>query len=342
MKVAKKNQNISRKEFLQLGGSIIAGGAIIGLSGVTLWKNYKHKAAAGEQTSTNLVPGAGDFQSPYKLVSSFATPDRVESMELLGNKLISSTSKSILVYNLNGSLDNSFPISGTLRDMAVSDEKIYLMFSSRFEVYNVQGEMLASWEACNENADYCSLAIGGNAVFATDATNKYIVKYSASGAFDRIIESPNRFIIPSYTFGITYSDGFIYCSNAGRHQVEKYTADGMYIGAFGGAGIDAGQFCGCCNPAYLTHSENGEIITSEKGNPRISCYDRDGNFLSLLLDSKTLGGGNAAFRIKTAGDKLYVAGKNLISVFQYDPAQASQTACASCGIVCPLRKGTLI
>lgn len=342
MKSENKNQKFSRKEFLQIGGSVIAGSAIIGLSGVTLWKNYNHKIGAESQSPVGLKPQPEDFQSPYKLVSSFSVPEPVEGFEILDNKLISPTSKNILIYNLNGSLEASFPITGELRDMAVSTDEIYLMFPSRFEVYNLQGEMLRSWNASNEKADYCSMAVGGNAVYATDATNKYIVKYSNNGVPDRIIESPNRFIIPSYTFGITYSDGIIYCSNSGRHQVEKYTAAGDYIGAFGEAGGSTGRFCGCCNPVHLSYTPNGEIITSEKGNPRISCYSKDGKFRSQLLDSKMLGGGNVAYRVKVAGDKLYVAGKNLISTFQYDQALVSQTACASCGIDCPLRKGTLI
>jgi hypothetical protein len=95
-------------------------------------------------------------------------------------------------------------------------------------------------------------------------------------------------------------------------------------------------FAGCCNPVHLA-TANGEIITSEKGNPRISCYGSDGTFRSLLLDSRSLGGGHAAYNVKVEGERLFVAGRNKVSVFRYDERIAS--ACSSCGVTCPLRNG---
>ena len=342
MTSAKKNKKISRKEFIQIGGSVIAGGTILGLSGVTLWKNYNYKTNAMIQPAVGPESVSEEFQSPYKLVSSFSVPGQVDSFELLDDRLIISTTNNILIYSHNGTLKAQFKIRGNLRDIAATNDEIYLLFPSQVEMYNTQGELVRNWDACNENADYCSMAIGGDAVYATDAANKNICKYTLDGKLDRFIESPNRFIIPSYSFGITYIDGIIYCSNPGRHQVEKYTSDGKYLGSFGEAGGVAGKFCGCCNPVHLSYTSTGEIITSEKGNPRISCYSNEGKFQSQLLDSKTLGGGNVAYRVKVAGDNLFVAGKNLISTFQYDKSLASKSACSICGIDCLLRKGTLI
>jgi len=102
------------------------------------------------------------------------------------------------------------------------------------------------------------------------------------------------------------------------------------------------MFCGCCNPVHLTHTSNGEIITSEKGNPRISCYSSDGKFRSVLLDSKALGGGNVAYNVRLDDDKVIVSGKNRISFFQYDGALAEGTDCSLCGLECPLRKNVTI
>ena len=82
-----------------------------------------------------------------------------------------------------------------------------------------------------------------------------------------------------------------------------------------------------CNPASPQH---GDILTSEKGNPRISCYSRDGKFKAILLGSKMLGGGTKAYRMKVQGDKIFVIGKNVLSEFIFDPQLASQSACAGC------------
>lgn len=341
MKPDKKKQKISRKEFLQMGGSILAGGTILGISGVTLWNNYTHKSTTdGNSIATDLANVT--FQSPYKLVSSFSTGNNIEAFEVLGDNIIVSTADQVQIYQANGTLQSSFKIDSNLRDLAVTSNEILLLYPSHIEVFNTQGKQIRKWKAAKENSDYCSIAFGGGSVYITDAGNKNICQYSIDGNFQRIIDSPNRFIIPSYTFGITYNNGTIFCSNPGRHQVEKYSADGKYIGSFGEAGGAIGKFCGCCNPVHLSYTDTGDLITSEKGNPRISCYSPDGQFQSLLLDSRMLGGGNNAYRIKAIGDQLIAAGNNMVTTFKYDKALAANSACSSCAKNCPLRKGVQI
>ena len=93
---------------------------------------------------------------------------------------------------------------------------------------------------------------------------------------------------------------------------------------------------------YLAGTPTGEVITSEKGLPRISCYGKNGEFHSVLLDEKALGGGHAAYEVRVWDDKLVVAGKDALSIFQYDKKLAVQTACSTCGIDCPLKIGVTI
>ncbi|MDR0815262.1 MAG: hypothetical protein LBN37_05880, partial [Bacteroidales bacterium] len=140
-------------------------------------------------------------------------------------------------------------------------------------------------------------------------------------------------------FGIEYANGLLYCSNSGRHQIETYTLNGEYKGKFGSAGGGPGAFCGCCNPVYLTCTPTGEIITCEKGNPRVSCYGADGKFRSILLDSRTLGGGYAAYEAKVAGDRIFAAGRDIITVYSYDKQLAAAGDCAGCAVDCGLKKG---
>lgn len=287
--------HVSRRKFLRICGSFIAGGSILGVSGL-LFRNGLTAINAADIQKDN-------FTSPYKLVSSFSVPDYIEAFELAGDNLIAATSNNIFIYDRAGNLLNSFVVGSSLRDIAADDDNIYLLFPTRIEVYSQDGEWLRGWESCSDRSDYCSMAVASGSVFVTDAANKNICKYSTEGDFVKFIQSPDGFVIPSYSFGITYTDGIIYCSNSGRHRIEKYSPDGEYIGSFGETGGAAGMFCGCCNPVYLTYTPTGEIVTSEKGNPRISCYGTNGEFRSMLLDSKALGGGNTAYDIKIRNDK---------------------------------------
>ena len=332
-----KKQKISRKKFLQTCGSVAAGGSIVGVSAAMLHKAYIHPAQDVSPNSASLQTNKNNPVSPYKLVSSFSVPDGIESFELMDDKLIVAADNNIFIYDRTGRLLNNFAIDGQVRDLATEDGLIYILFSTRIEVYNADGEPIRDWEACSSNSDYCSFALAPGSVFVSDAANKNLCKYTTEGNFVKFINSPNRFVIPSYTFGVTYVDGVIHCSNSGRHQVEKYSPDGEYMGAYGKPGAVAGYFCGCCNPVHLTHTSTGEIITSEKGSPRISCYGSDGQFRSVLLDNKVLGGGKVAYDVKVLDGKIFVAGKDMVSTFQYDKVLAAKTACSDCGVKCPLK-----
>ena len=284
-----------------------------------------------------LLKEDGDFVSPYRRVFGFMAPDEILAMEVEGGSIYLATPNNISVYGMSGELQTNFPTPSDVRDITLYDGLIYALYPTRIEVYDRQGDIRQEWEACSENSDYCSLTVCPEGVFVTDAANKNICHYGLDGSLVRFIQSPKGFIVPSYCFAITYMNGTIYCSNPGRHLVESYSTDGEFLAAFGKSGVEAGAFSGCCNPAIITPSNNGELLTSEKGIPRISCYRPDGEFRSVLLDSKALGRGHEAYDVRVMKDKLIVAAADKVSVFQYDKRLSLQTACGQCDLDCPLK-----
>lgn len=337
----KEQNNMSRRRFLQVGGSIMLGAAFAGVMGRSLWKMltnpadifYDGKEAKRMKDELERV----QFVSPYRRTFGFVVPDEITALELIGDQIVVGTSNNIYRYGINGELQGNFSVRSGLRDVAVYNDKLYLLFPSRIEVYDRQGEAIQEWEACSDDADYCQLTVLKEGVFVTDAAAKNICQYKLDGTLARFIKSPNGFVVPSYSFGITNINGHVFCSNPGRHIVEQYTTNGEYVASFGKSGIGAGEFSGCCNPVQIIATEKGELLTSEKGLPRISCYGNDGTFHSILLDDKALGGGHSAYDMRMLGDKLIVSGGNKISVFQYDARRSAQTLCGTCTIECPLK-----
>lgn len=256
------------------------------------------------------------FNSRYKKVSSFDLPQEINRFELHNGKLYVSAGQSVYISDTEGNQLASFTVKDGVRDITVGDNGIYILYPTFIEVYSADGTMVHEWEACSELSDYCSFALAGDYVFVTDAENKNICQYTTEGNFVRFIKSPRDFIIPSYSFDIESRNDTIYCVNSGRHLVESYTLDGKFIAAFGGPGGEAGFFAGCCNPAYITFTPDGEMITSEKGNPRVSSFERNGTFREVLLNSRLLGGGNKAYEVRTDGNQLFAAGKKTINIFQ--------------------------
>jgi hypothetical protein len=333
-------KEISRKKFLRTVGSIVGGGAVAGVAGALIAKKaiapgFPAPGAANARTEGNSV-----FASPYRRVSSFAVSDDIRAFEQHAGRLYVAVPNAVRVFDRYGKLLKSFPAGEVIRDMAAADDGIYLLYPSAIEVYTHEGRLLRQWEACSEQSNYCSLALAPGRVFASDMGHRNICLYTSGGSFVRFITGPEPFVIPSLSFGIAFAGGHLYCSNSGRHRVERYTPDGDYTGAFGQPGNAPGRFAGCCNPVHLTAAAGG-IITSEKGIPRICCYGSGGEFQGLLLDSALLGGGRAACHVKMHDDRLFVAGNGRVSVFRYDERLARLSACGGCGVACPLREGII-
>ena len=345
-----KDGKMTRKGFLRVLGSIGVGGVVAGGAGDLVYKMFAKPKELFYQTNEKVgeSPQRSTLLSPYKKVASFKTAEDIESFELYQDYIVVASAKQVYIYGADGKLQQQFPTDGEVMDVTVSDDLIYVLYPMHVDVFNMQGTKVREWEACDENADYCSLTVFGENVFITDAQNKLMCKYLTDGTFVKFIQSPNGFVVPSYSFGVMHMNGTVYCSNPGRHLVESYTADGEYLSAFGEAGINDGRFSGCCNPVYVTSNAGGEIITSEKGIPRISCYSPEGEFRSVLLDERTLGGGHAAYEVRVNRDKLIVAGKNQIITFQYDKSLVAQNGtalsgkCATCAKDCPLKVGVTI
>lgn len=336
-----KKKEVSRRRFLSILGTVVAGGTLGGLAAAMFRRVSPVGLSAGGNAT--VTPSRTPAASPYRMVAAFDVPDTIEGFEVSGDRVVVALPGSVLVYDHSGGLAGNFAVRNAVRGVAAGDDGLlYVLFPDGVEVYDMEGVQVREWSAADERADYCSLTVAGGSVFVTDAGNKNIRKYTSQGTPVRVIESPDRFIVPSYSFGITHAAGAIYCSNPGRHRVESYSLDGEYLGSFGRAGGGEGMFAGCCNPVHLTTSAAGEVIASEKGVPRVSCYGTDGQFRGVLLNDEALGGGNAARRIKVAGDRVFVAGGERVSIFRYDQRIAAATACGSCATACPLRTGITI
>ena len=257
------------------------------------------------------------FDSPYVMATSIELSENVNRIDLYNDMLFVAAEQTVYVLDIEGVETGRFPVDSGVRDIAVSGNEVFLLYPKQIAVYNyVDLQLVRQWEACSNLSDYCSFAVSGNSVFVTDADNKNICQYTADGDFVRFINSPAGFIIPSYSFDIDVWNDTLYVSNSGRHQIETYTLEGDFIFAFGSSGAAAGSFAGCCNPVFFTFTPEGTLVTSEKGNPRVSKFTRCGNFEEVALNSGMLGTGTHAREVRATDDKLFVATRNLIMVFK--------------------------
>jgi len=283
------------------------------------------------------------FVSPYEKINSFDVASEIQCFNISKNSIFVALGDKISIFDLSGQHQYDFAIEPNVRDIVACRGKarlaptmIYILYPTKIVVYSLNGQKTDEWHACSEASDYCALTTTKDYVFVTDAENKNIVQYDKQGNLVRFIKSPDSFIIPSYAFDIISINDTIYCSNSGRHRIEGYTLNGEFVASFGKSGAQAGAFAGCCNPVYLAKSADGNILTSEKGNPRISCYGRNGKFRAILFDSNMLGGGTEAYRMQVFGEDIFIANGRTISVFGRGKARLAPTGKSCAG--CPMRE----
>lgn len=160
-----------------------------------------------------------------------------------------------------------------------------------------------SSESLGPRARIISLAASKKRVVATDAGNRCI------WWFDRDLKSgkgtTGGFVVPSPYFGLAMLDERMFVANPGRHWIEERGFDGSLKESIGtqGQGIEA--FCGCCNPTNLAMLPNGDIVTSEKGLPRVKVIGPDGRLKKVVAGPK-------AFAMDAAGLALAVDGQAIL------------------------------
>jgi hypothetical protein len=265
----------------------------------------------------NVAEDAASFESPCAASGVFALPEGTKRIKLFNNVIYCATDDSVSVYGKEGALHNRFFAGEGISDMVANGQEVYVLFPLKIKVFSPEGVLDREWEACSDNSIYASIALTKDFVFITDAENCNICQFAKDGRFLRFIDSPRGFVIPTGDFDIDSFRDTVYCVNPGRHQVESYTTDGKFIASFGIPGSKPGTFPGCCNPAAIAFTPDGQLITSEKGNPRICLFERSGKFVEMLLNAKLLGGGHTAYEVQSSGNRIYVAARNEMKVYSY-------------------------
>ena len=286
-----------------------------------------------------------ELHNSFEIVRNFEEPQEIIRFQLHDGRLYILTEGLVFIYELammswtpapgtevppgtstmgiTGLYVSSFAVNPEARDIAVDmrRKEIYILYSSRIEVYNFDGELIREWESRDRTADYCSIGIAGVHVFASDAGNRVLTRYLYDGEFMNMVRSPNRFIIPSRpSFDIESFNDTLFVINSGSHLIEIYTEFGLFISDFGTPGLEAGSFAGCCNPIFISATPDGRLITAEKGVPRVSLFTREGEFVEVLLNSRMLS--DNPFETRPFETRmcqkgmLFVAGRNRIMIFR--------------------------
>jgi len=148
----------------------------------------------------------------------------------------------------------SFRIAARHRDC--DDGKIFVGVKDHIEIHTLR-QAHRERRTFGEKSYVTSIALAADALFVADAGNREIIRCDFPAKLFRDSEKKNAdnpgFAIPSAYFDLSLgSDGLLWTTNTGRHQVEAYMTDGKFELGWGATGMAIENFCGCCNPVHIT------------------------------------------------------------------------------------------
>lgn len=177
--------------------------------------------------------------------------------------------------------------------ITVTATNIFIGFTDHIARYELTGKLISSWKPLNKKTILTSIAVKNNLLFAADAGNRIVLRYSIDGkylnAFDgkSAKEDLHGFIIPSPYFDLAFnSDEELWIVNPGKRALEQYLDNGTFRTFWTNDEIGIEGFWGCCNPAHIAFLPDGSFVTSEKNNVRIKVYKPSGEFDCVVAASE--------------------------------------------------------
>lgn len=235
--------------------------------------------------------------------------------------------RTVAVFDSAGRKLREFRVGGEVTAITTGDDgTIYLALTDHPAVFDRNGRLLAEWQPAGDCALITSLAITGEELFAADAANRVVVRYSPQGRPDLRIgqKDPERnipgFVIPSAYFDLAAgAPGEIWVVNPGRHLFHRFTREGELKTSWGVSSMRMEGFCGCCNPSNFAILSDGSFVTAEKGIERVKLYWPDGTFRGLVAGPDSfIEGTRGLDPAILPGDRIALLDpeKKLIRIFQ--------------------------
>lgn len=211
--------------------------------------------------------------------------------------------------------------------ITVSNDFIYIAFSDIIARFDINGKLLSSWKPLDKRTVITSMAVKGKILFAADAGNRRVLRYSTAGTLlgsfngKENKDEPHGFIVPSPYFALAVNaEGELWVVNPGKHSLGQYKDSGELRSFWTKDQEGIEGFYGCCNPAHFAFLADGSFVTSEKKITRIKIYKPSGELLCVVAPTEkfTEDGYAPDIAVSPQGD-IYALDfdKKMIRLFQH-------------------------
>ncbi|MFZ5940832.1 MAG: hypothetical protein ACOYXB_09675 [Bacteroidota bacterium] len=291
------------KKGLIIAAVLLMVAAIIGLIAIEYAGNRPGKR--GENPYAYRIGTLADVDSSWlqwkEIRQIRLEQDTLSAIAALGERIFITGTGFLTEITGEGRQLRTITLDGTPTAMTVSGDTAYVAFTRYIALYSLDGQRLQEWEPVNGLSYITSLKVSGKQLFAADAGNREVLRYSTDGklllkiAGKNDAESLHGFIVPSPYFDLDINQsGELWIANTGMHALENYGTDGSFRGFWTNPSYDLEGFTGCCNPAHMVIMDDGTFVTSEKGLVRIKTYKPSGELLSVVAPPSAFGSSTIA------------------------------------------------
>ncbi len=199
---------------------------------------------------------------------------------------------SIKVFNNLGELQRSWSTDRPAQCVAVrADGTVFVGEPGQLEMFDAAGNRIDLWQDEERLRLVTAIGFYGDFVLVADSGDRCIRRFDKTGQWQNNIGKDNRtkgFMIPNGRLDFSVDDkGTIHAANPAKHRIERYSMEGELLGFFGRFGTRRpGDFPGCCNPSNITLAANGDVVVTEKANPRVKLYTGAGEFRAVVASQE--------------------------------------------------------
>ncbi len=225
----------------------------------------------------------------------------------------STEDKDLGAINIYGSEPGQLTWPVTI--LADSQENLYLSDEAlhRISIFDKDGEFLDSWgeQGSGDGQLYGPTGMAfdteGN-LYVVDTLNHRVQKFTKEGKFlgkwGSYGSGEGEFNMP---WGIAVDTdscpatvdrgGDVYVADWRNDRVQKFTADGAFLMAFGRSGCGDGEFN---RPSGVDVDLHGDIYVVDRGNNRVQLFNAEGRYVQKFLGDATLSKAAIAYMMTNA------------------------------------------
>lgn len=308
-------------------GRLAGGGVLLAVVAALVWAAWPKDRPAELGESFRYDIASLKRVDPARLVGRERAPipvpvDSPSALAVDGsNRLYVGGASEIAVLEPDGRLLRRWSVVSPVTCLAAdAGGGLVVGHRSRIVVLAPDGSTRAAWDLPGSNAVLTAVAVAGEDVFAADAGQRLVWRFSRDGRLLGRIGDRNTerdfpgFVIPSPYFDLAIGPGGdLWVVDPGRHKLIQFSPAGEAMSSWQREGMDIEGFSGCCNPSHIAIRADGSFVTSEKGLVRIKIHAPTGALTGVLA-------GPDRFAEETRGIDLAVDGAGRILAL--DPVKA--------------------